>query len=552
MRVEASLTESEVEILRRGIEDPDVVADYFFRPAGSEHGWQFDENFAPEGAWQKRVHQAQQKDIVVVGGFGTGKTSGIAMSALVWCLLTRDFKFLNVAQKVYQAKQMYDFVLSIARNTRFEDLIWEKPRRPYPRIVIRFRIGKALYESTMEFMSVDKDSTGILSWEGDWVNIEEAGLLDNLDENVINLGSRIRGSIRQRERLARLSMISNSWDNFWLWYYFDRADGDPENFLSIVVSSRHNHNITPEQLRRMLSRIPRDEQERFIDGTRPEGRGNYFARESVYMCEDEMLGMICEQNARNQVPGYALQRLHGAGIIYWAVPPVRGKLYIEVGDPGTDGAPRRNSPVLTIWDVEEFPKRPARLVLFWWGNGDGKIAPFVDRMLDFADQYRPFKIFIDSTGPQKNSAQLINEHVFRNRFAAKEVDSEGDFQEFIEDGFDTPAGFVRGITGMDFSGYRKTEYLLALKLFIEGRLLTWAKNITGIRSQLSNYDIEKDKKIAQDIVATLAMTAFAIRGYFNVNISDLVTQDTAESDRISLYHRRLSNQARSRRSGKAH
>lgn len=551
MRMEASLTESEVEILRQGIQDPDVVTDYFFRPTGTEHGWRFDENFDPEGAWQKQVHQAAQKDIVIVGGFGTGKTSGIAMSAIVWCLLTRDFKFLNVAQKVYQAKQMYDFVLSIARNTRFEDLIWEKPRRPYPRIVLRYKIGKAVYESTMEFMSVDKDSTGILSWEGDWVNIEEAGLLDNLDENVINLGSRIRGTIRHRERLARLSMISNSWDNFWLWYYFDRADADPENFLSIVVSTRHNHNILPEQFKRMLARIPVDEQQRFIDGTRPEGKGSYFAREAIYACEDEMAGYLVEENTSRNVAGYAIQRLHGAGIVYLSTPPDRNKLYIEVGDPGTDGAPRRNAPVLTVWDVSDFPAHPARLVLFWWGNGDGRIGPFVDKMLDFADLYRPFKVFIDATGPQKNSAQLINEHIFRNRFSASRVRTDGDLQEFIEDGFDSPMGLVKGISGMDFSGYRKTEYLLALKLFIEGCLLVWPKNITGIRSQLSNYDIEKDKKIAQDIVATMAMAAFAIRGCFNVKLSDMVTQRTVGSDRISLPFRRFSDSARSRRSRKA-
>lgn len=552
MRVETSLTESEVEILRRGIDDPDVVTDYFFRQPGDKHGWLFDNNFVEEGKWQKTVHQAAQKDIVVIGGFGTGKTSGIAMSALVWGLLTKDFKFLNVAQKVYQAKQMYDFMLSIARNTRFEDLIWEKPRRPFPKIVIRFRIGKAVYESTFEFMSVDKDSTGILSWEGDWINVEEAGLLDNLDENVINLGSRIRGSIRGRERLARLSMISNSWDNFWLWYYFDRADADPENFLSIVVSTRHNKNIVPEQLRNMLARIPVDEQARFIDGMRPEGRGNYFARDAIYKCEDEMEGMLIEDKVMNQQPNYHLQRLHGAGVVYMAVPPDRNKLYIEVGDPGTDGAPKRNAPVLMIWDVSDFPRHPARLVLFWWGNGDGKIGPFVDKMLDFADIYRPFKIFIDSTGPQKNSAQLINEHVFRNRFAAANTDSEADFEAFVEDGFDTPAGFVRGITGMDFSGYKKVEYLLALKLFIEGRLLVWAKNITGIRSQLSNYDIENDKKIAQDIVAAMAMSAYAIRGYFNVNIQDLVTHETPMAHREVIPIRRYTDTARSRRSKKTH
>jgi hypothetical protein len=177
------------------------------------------------------------------------------MGACYWSVMLKDFKFLNAAPKAWQAKQMYDIILLNARNTRFDDLIWERPRRPYPKIIIRFYIGKVLYESTLEFMSADKDAQGILSWEGDWLNLEEAGLMDNLEEVIINTGSRLRGQVRGRSRLGRFSMISNSWDNYHLWYYFDQASGDPENFLSIAVSTRHNKNVTPEQFKRMLMRI---------------------------------------------------------------------------------------------------------------------------------------------------------------------------------------------------------------------------------------------------------------------------------------------------------
>jgi hypothetical protein len=92
-------------------------------------------------------------------------------------------------------------------------LIWEKPRRPFPKITLRFQIGETIYESSLEFMSADRGATGILSWEGDWINIEEAGPLDNLEKIVTALGSRLRGSVRGRSRLGRMSMISNSWDN---------------------------------------------------------------------------------------------------------------------------------------------------------------------------------------------------------------------------------------------------------------------------------------------------------------------------------------------------
>lgn len=551
MRQEAVLTPSEIEILQQGVENPSIITNYFFRQPGTDKGWLFDDNFVPEGAWQRTVHEAAQKDITVIGGFGTGKTLGIAMSACTWCLLTKDFKFLNVAEKAWQAKQMYDLVLLWARNTRFEDLIWEQPRKPFPKIVLRYRIGKALYESNMEFMSADRDATGILSWEGDWLNIDEAGLLDNLEDIIINVGSRLRGAVKGRERLGRFSMISNSWDNFHLWYYFDQAMADPENYLSLVVSTRHNKNVTDEQLKRMVARIPAEERERFIEGTRPEGRGNFFDRQSVYACEDPLEGELVEKATITGEPFYAFEKMHGAGVTYFTMPPQTGKLYIGFGDPGIGTAPQRNAPVLMVWDVTDFPKIPAHLIAFYWGDGGGKIAPFVERMLDFVETYKPVRFYIDSTGPQKNSAQLINEHIFRKRFTQKKA--PGDVNALIEDpGYVSPLGMVRGIHGMDFSGGGKSAYLTCCRLFIESGLLTWAKSISGIRSQLTNYDAERDKKIAQDIVACMSMSAYGIRGFFHVDTEEILARASQGNKGLDVGARRLSGEARSRRSSTAH
>jgi hypothetical protein len=539
---EAVLSPSEVEILRAAQDDPNIFTDYFFRPIGEKRGWLFDDNFAEEGKWQRTVHEAEQKDITVIGGFGTGKTLGIAMSACVWCTLTKDFKFLNVGPKAWQAKQMYDLVLLQARNTRFEDLIWEKPRRPHPRIVIRYYIGSTLYESSLEFMSADKDATGILSWEGDWLHIDEAGLLDNLEEVIINVGSRLRGTVRGRERLGRFSMTSNSWDNFDLWYYFDQAVADPENFLSIVVSSRHNHNVTEEQLRRMLARIPADERSRFIEGTRPEGRGKFFDKQSIYNCEVPGEAEHVRKRLQDGDNRYGFERMYGAGIVKFEIPPRGGnRLYMFFGDPGTDGAPKRNAPVIMGWDVTHVPKFPARLVAFWWGNGGGKIGPFVDKLLGYMERYKPMYTGIDSTGPQKNMAYLINEHLFREKFG-----EEADVASFS-----SPVQDIFGIGGLDFSGGKKMQMLQACRLMIESKLMTWPKEIIGIRSQLSNYDPEKDRKIAQDIVATLSMSAHGIRTWFHVTPEELLARSTIDYTKKTFDTRRLSRTQRSRRSTKA-
>jgi hypothetical protein len=108
------------------------------------------------------------------------------------------------------------------------------------------------------------------------------------------------------------------------------------------------------------------------------------------------------------------------------------------------------------------------------------------------------------------------------------------------------------ILPMDFSGSKKAWYLQALRLFIEAEKLSWPKFVVGIRSQLTNYDVVRDKKIAQDIVATMAMSAFAIRSYFNVEPSDYMDDDAEKNmdEAVSAAHRqaRSDGASRSRRS----
>lgn len=547
MKSEASLSPSEVEILQRSIEDPNIFTDYFFRPEGAEKGWIFDYNFTEEGAWQKKLHHAKQKDITIIGGFGTGKTLGVAMSACVWCALTTDFKFLNAAPNAWQSKQMYDLVLLTSRGTRFEQLIWSKPQKPYPKIVLRYRIGSIVYESSLEFMSVDKNAQGILTWEGDWLHIDEAGLLDNLEEVIINVGSRLRGTVRGRERLGRFSMTSNSWDNFQLWYYFDLAASEPEDYLSLQLRTADNKNVTPAQFKRMLARIPKEERQRFLDGSRPEGRGRYFNKESVYACEIPGVGQWMEEQIEKERSFYLYEKNYGTGVTRFQTPPEKFKLYMTFGDPGDDKAPKRNAPVVMTFDVTEFPVEPARLVSFWWGDGGGRINPFIAELFRQIKLYRSIFAGIDSTGPQKNMNTLINEYAFQEEFK-----DNGEHELTAEASYTSPMGIVRGIHGMDFSGAKKSSYLIALRLLIEAQRITWPKAIAGIRSQLTNYDPEKDQgvrsKIAQDIVATMAMGAFAMRIWFHVDPQTLVSETTQMVDTPAEESRRLPSEARSKRS----
>jgi hypothetical protein len=521
------LSDMEIELLEAGIAEPDYITNYFFKPIGGIP-FNLDENFDPEGAWQKIVHHAAQKRVIVVGGFGCGKTLGIATSASIWCMLTKGFKFMGCAPAAWQSELMYNFVVdTLGNDTVFGKMIWAKPKRPYPRVDLKFRIHGATISSSMEFMSVDKNASAILSWEGDWVNIDEAGNIDDLEATIINLGSRLRGHAGGRPRLGRMSMTTNSWDNPELWYRYDLAREIPEDYLSLTVSSRHNHNITPEQLKFMLKDIPEDEHDRFIDGARPEGRGRYFNKNKVFACEDTEYGDWILGHTNAGETGFDMTRKHGCGIVHFEIPYQTNHLYMLLGDPGNGDAPNRNAPVCQVWDVTDFPKFKASLVGWWWGTANGSATPFIVQLLRFMAKYDPILTAIDNTGPQKNTAELLNTYLQSAR-----TDPEKKF-DWLADDIDLKGVLNPHIGGFDFSGGRKPSYLIAARLMIEAGLFTWPKFVSGMRSQLTNYDPEKDvagkPKIPQDIVATFCMSAYAVQSWFHIDPASLV-QGVAEAD----------------------
>lgn len=516
MKIPYSLTDYEIEILREGKENPQVYMDYWFRPFGSVKGWQFDGNFTPAGAWQLEAAIASQSNVIISGGIGSGKTVGVGMAAAYFCgTVHPDFKFMNAAPTAYQAGQMHEEILKQAAGCPFEKLIWNRRYRPYPKIEIRFKVGPVLVSSLMEFMSVSDNARNIFTYEGDWINVEEAALLDNLDEVMLSLGTRLRGSYRGRARMGRLSLISNPWDNPYFWYIFDMCEGDPENYLSMYVSTKSNQNITPKQLDNIIKRIPIADRERFIEGKRPEGRGNFFNKAKISMCEDQYMGAIIEGKVENKVEGYRLQRDTGVGVSYFQTPYDKSRQYMIFGDLGTDSAPNRNSPVVGVFDVTLFPEIPASLAAFWWGNGEGSIRPFLKWLLRFAEEYRPLVTGVDSTGTQKYTAEITNS--FLAGKDSKDMNWVGVGHELkLKEGF--------RITGMDFSGPKKTAYLRSAAFLVEAELLSWPSIVTGIRSQLGNYDPERDKPgkkgIPQDLVAMISMASYAIRRHFYVALPD--------------------------------
>lgn len=509
------LSKAEIEIIQVGLSSPDNL-DYFCKywynkGGGEESYFKFDRNFTSEGAWQNKLVFASQPLIVGVMGIGSGKTLGVGMAGFTWGMSTENFRFMNGANWAYQSKLMKDLVMEQIIDTPAEDMIEKEVDTPYPKISLAWRIGGATIRSTMEFMSMDGQAAKIFSWRGDWINLDEAALVKDLDIALMNLSTRLTGKTsRGREYLGRMSLMSNPWDNdsaLHLYYFYDLAIDSPGDCLSISIPTSANKNVTDRQISNALRFVPeKGEQERLLGGLRPEGKGRFFTKSGIASCSDPYISEYIQMKSEQNTPGYRTINESVLGLVEYELPRTSDYCFL-VGDPGFGSLPARNAPVCAVIDASRLPDAPAAVVAFWWGNGGGSIGPFIERFYSWQAKYRPIFSGVDSTGPQSGMVQVLNIQRFWD---------SGNMENMRAFGADK----MMPIIGLDFSTGRKMSMLLSLKNMIELGLIVWPSSAKGIRTQLQSYDPLLDRggepKIAQDIVACLSMGAFVIRAYYNL------------------------------------
>lgn len=510
-----TLSDAEVEIIKTGLSSPDNLdffTGYWYDKGGGD-SFRFDYNFSESFRWQKKLVFAKQNLIVGVMGIGSGKTLGVGMAAYTWALSTEGFRFMNGANWAYQSKLMKELIEMQIIDTPAWNLVENIVDTPYPKITLAFKIGRSTYRSTMEFMSMDKQAAKIFSWRGDWINLDEAALIDQLDVALMNLSTRLTGNTaRGREYLGRMSLMTNPWANesaTHVYYFFDLALDNPDECLSISIPTSANKNVSDRQVKNALKFI-RDpaEQERLLDGRRPEGKGLYFNKPAISRGADDYMSEWIEKKFEKDEAGYQLVKSMALGVVEYQTPKTSDYCFL-VGDPGSGNFPARNAPCIGVIDASGLPETPAFLVAFWWGLGNGQIQPFMDKFYEYKAKYMPIFSGVDSTGPQAGMVQLMN---LTNIWTGQRQTMQAHQQ----------------VHGMDFSVGRKVNMLLALRNMLEIDMLRWAGFAKGIKMQLQNYDPTLDRqgepKIAQDIVAMLSMGAFAVRAYYNYDESDEATR----------------------------
>jgi hypothetical protein len=400
------------------------------------------------------------------------------MSAIVWATLLPDFKFLDVAPTAGQAYQMYEKLKTEIEGSMFEPLTWKMVEKPWPKIQIRYKHANGvLHNSILEFMSAADNAVRIKNYEGDWVNLDQAEEVPELLETIGPLGTRVRGQIKGRDRMGRLSLLANSEDNPELWYIFEMAEDYPKTYWSRQIASRSNKNITPSQMAAFIRRLGNDPKRiaQHLEGERPLGKGEVFPGTLVEPCIDDSLDAIMDHNLQAETPGFELLRHREAGTVVWRLPPEKDRTYVVCGDPGQSHPPLRNAPVVMTWDATDYPNTPMTLRAFWWGDGGGKYEPWVNQMLLWLGEYRALNGAYDSTGGQK-------------------VHSEMSFGRFSN------------VWPIDMSGIKKHSYINTLKLLLMKKRIRIPRGIKGITYQLGKYRLP-DERLPQDLVSTLLVLA---------------------------------------------
>ena len=459
--------------------------------------------------WQLLLHHAMQPNISTIGGVGSGKTIGVAISAATWCAMTEGFQFMDVAPTSWQATLMYDAILRFSEAGRFhEKFITRVARKPYP--VIELYNG-----SEMRFMTAQDDISRLRGWEGDWMHGDEFGFINTLRQTMAIMRTRLRGKTPLgRQRLGRLSMATTATDNPDLWERFDRGlDGENPNYLSFTVRTADNPHLSARDIALMEEDIPEEIRAVEMDGQRPVGRGVYFPLPVVQSCEDWLLNDLAFSSAEAKVSGAVYEETSRLGVIRFSLPYLVGHEYLIIGDPGTGNVPKRNAGVIMVFDVTGFPfdiGSVAKMVAFAWVSGNGRYENFEVQFKTWWEYYRcGFNAAVEATGPQKSFA----EYAFTLGLHGQQMLVEG----------------------ADMSGNKKMEALQAAIQIMQRGLFKFPF-IRGMRSQLTAYELP-DTKLSQDIVSCLMVAAQWLRQWriWDEFGPDIV--DTEEDDGQPEYSR---------------
>lgn len=335
--------------------------------------------------WIRRLLSPTITRGLATTGTGSGKTCNVAIMALTYCAIMPGFRFLNLAPSQSQAALMLGEIEKWAGNTKFAKFIrkgqgsnplWTE--KPYPTITIEVVQGQP---STFICQTTGKRATNILGQERDWINIDEAQLIENITEIEPILVTRLRGTrVTGLMRWSKLTWITNPGRNPELVAlmedYKELKKASPENVEVLEdVSQTVNIYLTKRQIEEQRRSLSQREQDRWLSGM------------ASAVFDDAEISEYLLDNARSKRMDEIVDRigLHDDefGLLRYEIPREDGHDYIVVGDTGKTplhSMTTQNVPCVMVFDVTDFLHEPSRIVAFYWIHDATKYDRFTDTM----------------------------------------------------------------------------------------------------------------------------------------------------------------------------
>jgi hypothetical protein len=429
--------------------------------------------------YQYLFHQALQPNSTFLAGIATGKTTIVAASLMMDCITIPYFRGLNTSVTAKQSELPFEMIQPwLEGNPRLEHLVEDVALRPYP--TIKFKNF-----SELVFRTAGKDARFIRGMEFDRINYDESGL-DFPGETMKVLRGRLRGERPDKtKRMNRLDTTTSPTDAPWLRERFERGikglpGEDLRHYFSLRVRTYDNTHLTRDTIELMEKEYSDDMIDVELGAQFPDYGMSMFPKSHLNACMDQSLydaayeALHPEEGTAKR--GYRIEEHPRYGIVHFELPYLPGHKYVLAGDPGTDGPPHRNAGVVLCFDVTQ---RPIKLCYFDWCEGKGSYAPFLNSFKYVIDKYYPDFRGIDTTGTQK----AIDELAFENHG----IHVDGISFNSAKDGMLNC--LINDVTEHNFR----------------------APLIQGFLRQMSTYSRENDKKLAQDIVMTMAQVSYLAR-----------------------------------------
>jgi hypothetical protein len=366
--------------------------------------------------WGQDMLHANRMVAIVEGGTGACKTSTVGIAMLMMSAIYPGFDALNVAPTGRQSTDMLDEIVKWCTGTKFEKFVVKSRTkelftyRPHPNLKVDCGLGTF---STFMCQTLGGDignisGNSILGTGKDWVNIDEAGLIWDIEECLARLITRYRGSRRNgRPRWSRpaFSGTTNPHDNAQWGQLKDRAEAEHKDPNGIYYFHRpeadENIYITAQQRKLHRSVLTIAQQERWLDGDDT----TYAAMGTIPMpliegCKDLGLDQLVEEYRQG---GGLVELSDMLGLLRYQLPADEHSSYLVWGDPGTANPASlnvNNVPTCGAWDVTEFPEKAARLVCLHVLRGGGKYDPWLSMMRELMVFYRATGVY-DATGMGK-------------------------------------------------------------------------------------------------------------------------------------------------------